>query len=340
MSDTARRGAAPTLDEVARAAGVSRATASRAINGAANVSAETRAAVARAVSDLGYVPNRAARSLVRRRADAVAVVVAEPDARLFSDPFFARILRGVSGVLGRTDIQMSLLVRPAGEDGGRLLRYLAAGHSDAAIVVSHHRDDGLAAYLAEAPLPSVFVGRPYDHAERLSYVDSDNVGGGALAARHLVARGARRIGTVSGPLDMAAAVDRLAGWRRVLVGSGLADDAVAPGDFTAAGGEAALDRLLREHPDLDGVFVASDLMASGALGVAADHGRRVPDDLLVVGYDDSDIARHTRPPLTSVTNPAEDLGRRAADLVLRHLSEGTRREEVVVPSALVVRESA
>lgn len=330
---------APTLEEVARAAGVSRATASRAINGGHNVSPHARDAVARAVADLGYVPNRAARSLVTRRADAVAVVVAEPDARLFSDPFFARILRGVSGVLAATDIQITLLVRPDGESSGRLLRYLAGGHSDGAIVVSHHRDDGLVEFLADAPFPSVFVGRPYRREAPVRYVDTDNEGGAVAATRHLLERGARRVGTVTGPTDMNAAVDRLSGWRRVLRDAALPDDAVEVGDFTASGGAAAMDRLLERHPDLDAVFVASDLMATGALTAVAAHGRRVPEDLLLAGFDDSELGRHTRPSLTTVTNPGDELGRRAARLLLQVLEGTSVPDHELVPAELVPRAS-
>ena len=176
----------PTLDEVARLAGVSRATASRAINGGQRVSSSAQAAVDEAVRSLGYVPNQAARSLVTRRTDSVAVVVPEPDDRVFSDPFFAGTLRGVNRALAQRDLQLVLLLAQPGAEKARTLRYLSHHHVDGAVVVSHHRDDGLANHLTALGLPSVFVGRPLAGADRVTYVDVDNVAG-AREATQMVA---------------------------------------------------------------------------------------------------------------------------------------------------------
>lgn len=201
----------PTLDQVASLAGVSRATASRAINGGSRVSPEALAAVQEAVRVLGYTPNRAARSLVTRRTDSVAIVVPEPNERVFSDPFFSDWLRGVSAVLESTDIQLVLLLSRPGDEGARTMRYLRNRHVDGALVISHHRGDGLTEEIADLGLPCVFGGRPWSGAERISYVDVDNRAGGRLAAEALIERGCRRIATVAGPADMTAAVDRLEG---------------------------------------------------------------------------------------------------------------------------------
>ena len=151
---------AATLDEVARLAGVSRATASRAINGGSRVSARSQQAVDDAVRRLGYTPNLAARSLVTRRTDSVALVVPEPDERVFSDPFFARTLHVVTRVLSERDLQVVLLIAGPGEQEERMLRYLRNRHSDGAIVVSHHRRDALADQLSSLGMPSAFIGRP------------------------------------------------------------------------------------------------------------------------------------------------------------------------------------
>ena len=259
----------PTLDEVARVAGVSRATASRAINGGSRVSASARQRVDEAVRSLGYVPNPAARSLVTRRTDSVAVIVPEPDDRIFSDPFFARTLRGVDRMLAANDLQLVLLLATPGAEGARTLRYLSHRHVDGAVVASHHRNDGLADHLVAIGLPCVFVGRPWV-GDRVTYVDVDNVAGGREATKLLVDRGCTRIGTIAGPSDMTAAVDRLHGWHEAMGAADLPTEAVAIGDFTEAGGEAAARELLDRHPDLDGIAVASDLMAAGALRVLAE----------------------------------------------------------------------
>ncbi len=334
-------GASPTLDEVARLAGVSRATASRAINGGQRVSEGARSAVDLAVRELGYVPNPAARSLVTRRTDSIAVVVPEPDDRVFSDPFFAGTLRGVTRVLEERDIQLVLLLARPGADSGRTLRYLTNRHVDGALVVSHHRDDRLAGHLADIGLPCVFAGRPWNDADRVCYVDVDNMAGEREATEVLLARGCTRIGTLAGPSDMSASVDRLAGWAQAMSMAGLPADAVVHGDFTETGGEAACRELLARHPDLDGLVVASDLMAAGALRVLAELGRRVPDDVAVVGFDDL-VAERTTPPLTTVRQPVEDMAERATRLLLDRVDgvAGDRPTRIVIPPTLVRRASA
>ena len=332
----------PTLDEVARLAGVSRATASRAINGGHKVSPAALAAVQNAVATLGYSPNPAARSLVTRRTGSVAVVVPEPDERVFSDPFFAHTLRAVNRVLAEKDLQLVLLLARPGDEEARMLRYLRARHVDGAIVVSHHRSDSLADHLAGIGLPCVFVGRPLSSGDKVAYVDTDNVGGGREAAAVLVERGCKRIGTVAGPADMSAGEDRLNGWHEARAAAGLATDAVEHGDFTEQGGAAATERLLDRHPDIDGLAVASDLMAIGALRVLATRGRKVPDDVAVVGYDDIGLAETTDPPLTTIRNPIGAMAERATRLLLEQLdgtSDGTP-VRMLFPPALVRRASA
>ncbi len=332
----------PTLDEVARVAGVSRATASRAINGGQRVSPQARSSVDAAVRSLGYVPNPAARSLVTRRTDSVAVVVPEPDDRVFSDPFFAGTLRGVTRVLSESDIQLVLLLARPGASTARTLRYLTNRHVDGALVVSHHRDDGLADHLAELDLPCVFGGRPWTGGDRVAYVDVDNTAGEREATEVLIARGCRRIGTVAGPSDMTAAVDRLIGWRAAMTAAGLPDDAVEHGDFTELGGQRAAEALMARHPDLDGLVVASDLMAVGALKVLAASGRRVPDDVAVVGYDDLGVAERTTPALTTMRQPVEEMAGRATRLLLEQIDgRGSGRPmRMIIPPMLVTRDSA
>lgn len=334
-------GGSPTLDEVAHLAGVSRATASRAINGGNRVSAQSLAAVEAAVRTLGYAPNPAARSLVTRRTDSFAVVVPEPDERVFSDPFFARTLRGVTQVLSERDLQLVLLLARPGEEEARMLRYLRNRHVDGALVVSHHRNDKLSDHLADLQLPCVFVGRPWTSADRVAYVDTDNVAGGREATQELISRGCRRIGTIAGPADMTAGADRLEGWRHAVLAAGLTDDAVVHGDFTEPGGEVAASALLERHPDLDGIVVASDLMAAGALKVLRATGRRVPDDVAVVGYDDLGVAERTDPELTTVRNPIREMAEQATRLLLEQVDgDGAGRPmRVIFPPALVRRAS-
>jgi DNA-binding LacI/PurR family transcriptional regulator len=320
---------------------VSRATVSRVVNGSTTVAVAIRDAVNQAVEELGYVPNQAARSLVTRRHDAVAVVIGEPETKVFGDPYFSRALRGISRELSAADQQLVLLLVEDENDYRRVGRYLAGGHVDGALLFSLHRDDPLPAQARAARLPAVLGSSPWDPEPGTLYVDSDNHAGAAAATRHLTRTLRRRVvGTVTGPSDIIAGVDRLRGFREVCPKAD--DDLIEEGDFTAWGGERATLALLERRPDVDGLFVASDLMASGALAALRRCGRRVPEDVAVVGFDDIDeIAPVADPPLTTVRQEIEGLGRSMARLLLRLVAEGPEGlEPVVQPTRLVLRGSA
>ncbi|WP_225753592.1 LacI family DNA-binding transcriptional regulator [Actinotalea sp. Marseille-Q4924] len=336
----AQRRAAPTLRQVAAAAGVSRATASRVINGGHLVSDHAKQAVEAAIAELGFTPNPVARNLATRRTGSVALVVPEPNARLLSDPFFGSVINGLSLSLEAADLQMLLVIARPGRSHDRAVRYLTTGQVDGAVIASHHREDRLNARLVESGLPCVFVGRPLD-VEDSHCVDMDNVGGARLATEYLIEHGRRRIGTVAGPQDMPAGVDRLTGWQEALSAAGLSADAVVHGDFTVPGGAEATRRLLAEHPDLDGIFVASDLMASATLTEVAALGRRVPDDVAVFGFDDLGVASTTTPPLSTVIHPVEAMAARAGTMIVEMLSGIEHAAEpVVFPARLALRASA
>ncbi|WP_316750186.1 LacI family DNA-binding transcriptional regulator [Streptomyces herbicida] len=345
MTETAPR---PTLEAVAARAGVSRATVSRVVNGGDGVREPLVQRVRRAVEELGYVPNQAARSLVTKRHDAVAVVIAEPETRVFADPFFALQLRGISKELTAHDNQLVLLLTEGRDDHARVARYLAGGHVDGALVFSLHLDDPLPGLIRGAGVPTVFGGRPgWSHGTPDAvYVDSDNRGGAREAVRHLVGLGRRRIAHITGALDQTSAVDRLDGFRDVMAD---ADPLlIVESDFTPAGGERAMRELLDRCPDVDAVFAANDLSASGALRVLRASGRRVPEDVAVIGFDDMlPVAEQTDPPLTTIRQDIEEMGRLMARLLLRDLDRGNRDDSaadapsgVILPTMLIRRASA
>jgi DNA-binding LacI/PurR family transcriptional regulator len=271
----------------------------------------------------------------------VALVVPEPDERVLSDPFFASTIHGLNAALRDTDLQLVLAMAPREEIATRTLRYLRGGHVDGAVVVSHHRNDVLADALHRSGLPTVFVGRPFGGGHLVRYVDVDNTGGGRMATEHLLSIGRRRIGTIAGPQDMSAGLDRLAGWTSALVEAGLPTDAVAYGDFTTAGGARAATQLLAEHPDIDAIFAASDLMAVGALEVLAGAGRLVPADVAVVGYDNLGAATVSSPPLTTIVNPVVAMARTAGEMLIDLLAgKEVDQAPVIFASELVIRLSA
>jgi DNA-binding LacI/PurR family transcriptional regulator len=395
--------AAPTLEDVAKAAGVSRATVSRVVNGVRNVDPVIQEAVRKAVAATGYTPNRAARSLVTRRADAIALVVSgagddpapgepadptdpanpadptdaadptdpgdpapptassDPAARgnsgnraeapgadsggsftaqVFADPFFGRVVTGVVNYLRPRGMYPVLMFAETSRARDEVVSYLRRGNADGALVVSTHAEDPLPGLITEAGVPAVLYARP-SRPVGISYVDLAHQDGARLAAEHLLARGCRRIATISGPLDVPAAADRLTGFRDTMARRGHRDVPVAGGEFTQESGEAAMARLLAEHPDLDGVFAANDLMAVGACHVLREHGRRVPEDVAVIGFDDSSAAAACRPPLTTVRQPVESMAAEMARLLIARLAgQDLPVTSVIFEPSLVVRGSA
>ena len=328
---------------MAELAGVSIATVSRALNGSPRVLPATRMLVEEAVAQLGYVPNPAARSLVTGRTSTIALVVSEPESRLFSDPFFASVVHGISSAIADGDLQLVLLSAHTEREHVKVERYVRQGHVDGVILMSLHGDDPLPRRLVQAGVPTVLSGRPPAAAQPIPYVDADNRGGGRAAGARLLERGARAIATVTGPLDMTAAVDRYDGFRDALSAAGRAEDArlVAHADFSVEGGERAMRQLLEDAPELDAVFVASDPMAVGALIALRGGGRRVPEDVAVVGFDDAPLAATTRPALTTVRQPLEAMTSAMVRLLLARI-EGTAGDDahVTCDTVLVVRDSA
>ncbi len=330
-----------TLEQVAHLANVSRATVSRVVNGDRRVGEPSRIAVEAAVRQLGYIPNRAARSLVTRRSQSIAVVIPEPTGQVFGDPFFPRVLRGISDALAEEELQLVLVMPQGRADEQRVERYLAAGHSDGVLLVSLHGSDPLPQDLQRRGIPVVVGGRP--PGSGITYVDVDNRGGAGAAVRHLVDLGRRRIATIAGPQDMPPGADRLAGYHETLAagGSSADDRLIEVADFTLEGGRAAMERLLDHAPDLDAVFAASDLMALGAIGVLEASGRSIPDDVALIGFDDSPLAASALPPLSSVRQPIEEMGREMTRLLIhsvRHAGDPPRR--VILDTDLVVRRSS
>ncbi|WP_433832086.1 LacI family DNA-binding transcriptional regulator [Actinoplanes sp. CA-015351] len=333
----------PTMDQVAEVAGVSRATVSRVINNAASVAPAIRSAVERAIAETGYVPNVAARSLVTRRSNSVALVISEPDRpddhsflnRIFTDPYFGRVTAGATGALRPHDVHLVVVPTDAA-DQHQVIRYLRQGHVDGVLLISSNEHDPLPAQVHALGIPAVLSSRPSGPLP-VSYVDVDQRAGAGLAAAHLWSRGCRVLATINGPLDIPAGQERLDGFR-----SALGQDVPAvTGDFTRAGGEAAARALLEAHPAIDGLFVASDLMAEGALRAVQDRGRRVPQDVAVVGFDDSSVALECRPPLTTVRQPVEEMAAEMAGLLMAHIDvPGRSPRSVIFQPTLVLRDSA
>lgn len=335
-------GGAPTLESVAALAGVSRATAGRVLSGSTTVGEHARAAVLEAADRLNYVANRAARSLMTRRSDSIAFVVAETEDRFFADPYFAQVLRGAHAVIAEHDMQLVFtVVGRDGADRDRFERFALGGHLDGAVLVSLHGDDPLPDRLRRAGVPVALSGRPFGAgADTPPYVASDNVGGAMAAVRLLAKQGRRRIATITGPLDMSVSIDRFDGFRAELAAHDAVDAGSADGDFSTEGGRRAMQELLDADPSIDAVFAANDLMALGAMQTLDAAGRTVPGDVAVVGFDDSPMAASARPALTTVRQPMVEIGRALSGLLLAQIATGEPQPPVVLATEIVRRASA
>ncbi len=330
--------AAATIEEVAAAAGVSRSTVSRVVNGSTAVSPAALAAVERAIAELSYVPNRAARSLASRATMAIALVVPEDTTRFFGDPFFAAIVSGINARLSRSDYVLNLIIA-SDDPRDKTAAYVRSGAVDGAIGVSHHTSDTFIDRIA-ASVPVVYGGRPSRARENDYYIDVDNTAGAYQATTYLVEKGFRRIAHISGPVSMPAGIDRLAGFRSALADAGMVPVAVEDGNFTADGGSAAMARILESGASFDALFVGSDLMARGALAVLARAGIDVPGDVSLIGFDDSPVATAVQPNLTTVRQPSHLQGQQMADVLLSLLAGGTPPHVTMLPTELIVRASA
>jgi len=310
-----------TIFDVAAEAGVSRGTVSRVLNGEPYVSAAAREAIEAAIARVGYVRNTAARNLATQSSGAIALIVHEPHSVFVDDPNIGAILLGINAALSAADYQLVSLIIDTERDSQRVTGYLGGGFVDGAIIVSAREGDPISQAIADLHLPAVMIGRP-DNEPRLPWVGIDNRGAARQITERLVGTGRRRVGMIAAGLDRDSGRDRLAGFRDAL-GDHFDDSLVSRQSlYTYAAGVAGMAELLAADPEIDGVFAASDAVAAGALETLRDAGRSVPSDVGVVGFDDSAWARRAQPELSTVHQPAGELGARAAALVLEQVRSG------------------
>jgi DNA-binding LacI/PurR family transcriptional regulator len=330
----------PTIEDVARAAGVSRSTVSRVLNGGLHVRPEAISKVNRAVGTLGYSVNQAARNLASGRTGSIAFVISEEHEHLFGDPNFGVLVRAFSQELRSRG--QHLLITTAQDYGEEtfLGDYLTAGHVDGALFALPHEGEALLHRVARSGLPLVVQGQPLGYEAELSWVAIDEEAAAFEAVNYLIGKGRGRIGTVTGPLNTSSGRRRLEGYRRA-VGPESPSTLVTSGDWSPASGRLAARQLLDRHPELDGLFVASDLMAVEAMAVLLEAGREIPADVAVVGFDDSASATSADPPLTTIRQPFEQSAAEAVR-ILNGLIAGLHSEpqHVLMPTKLVCRRSA
>lgn len=327
-----------TIRDVAAAARVSAGTVSRVLNGKQDVAAELRHRVLAAVSELGYRPNGAARSLRTRAAMVLGVIISD-----ITNSFFTAVVRGAEDKAQNAGY--SVVLANADEDLHKEARYLevAAAEQMAGVLLSpaSSRQTSIEV-LVERGIPVVTIDRKLFGAP-VDSVTVNNHQAAREATQHLISQGCARIGIIAGPAQITTGASRLAGYRAALRASGLDSDhaLTAYGDFRTEGGYAAAKRLLRLPQPPDGLLISNDLMTIGGLQAIAEAGLSMPGDIAVVGFDSASWATAFRPPLTVVTQPTYEIGQVAADLLLRRVSgEKFPPRHVVLQAKLVERESS
>jgi LacI family transcriptional regulator len=332
-----------TLEGVAALAGVSKSTVSRVINGSPRVTEHAVARVNEAIAQLHYVPNRAARNLVSKRTQTIAMVIPERTAAFFADPYFAEVIQGAAMYASSTDYTLTLLIESEA-DADKTYRFLQNGNVDGALVLSHHSSSANYLELSRT-MPVVFGVRPIDDTGFETHtVDVDNVAAASLGTQYLLDRGRTRIATITGPMSTTAGRDRFSGWESTLEAAGLAAEPastlVEEGDYTPASGASAAERLLERGIPFDAIFVASAQMASGALAVLREHGLSVPDDVAVCTVDNNAFSTDARPQLTTVDLHTSDKGASMVKTLLALIAGEAVERDTRIPIDLVERASA
>jgi len=331
-----------TLYEVAEVAKVSKSTVSRVINDDASVSEETRRRVLEAIAITGYRVNQSARALASRTTGAIALAIYEDLATYFSSEFSSSMVMALQDYFFEKNIQVVLVPAPDQRRQLRIEEYIQQRHVDGAILLGPVREDILLPDLLKERIPLVIGGRPA-RTENVSFVDIDNSGVSEQVISGLAKLGRKKIGFITGRLDNPAATDRLLGYRRGLTNFGLSQDdtLVGMGNWGFKSAFSATEQILSAHPDLDAIYASNDVMASAAIQVLRDAGRKIPDDVAVVGFDDAPLASSLSPKLSSVRQDPEAYAQNLGQLLLQQISNSQANlQSVILPTQIIWRESS
>lgn len=329
-----------TIDLIAKAAGVSRATVSRVMNGSAKVSPERVKAVKKAITKYNFTPNATARRLAGGRSGLIALLMEESSEEFFLNPFWGQVVQGFSSTITDAGLHPLLLIRPKSGTEDSLFSTLQAGQMDGLAIFSWHRPVKSFEKMLDPKMAVVFGG-DLGGSKKFPFVDVDNVKGGFLATKHLIESGCKNIVTITGDLKLQSGRDRLDGYEQALKSEGVKinDDLVIHGDYTQSKAEDLTRRLLKNKTKFDGVFAANDLSAVGVVNVLLQNGVSVPSDVKVVGFDDSPVASRNQPSITTIRQPIRELGAEVAASLLAILG-GEEVEDKMLDVKLIKRESS
>jgi LacI family transcriptional regulator len=329
-----------TLEDIARQAGVSRSTVSRVVNDHPNVSENVRKRVLEVIRSTGYHPNLAARTLVSQRSWMIGLVVPRSVSVFFTDPYFPHLTQGIAQACNQHNYTLSLFLVGSKDDEEKIYpRISRKGYLDGILVQSGEIGDHLIDRLINSNIPLVIAGRPHQPSD-VSYIDIDNVTAAYNAVLHLIQLGYQRIGTITGLKNTTVGIDRKAGYTKALVEHGhkIDESLIREGDFSENCGYEAMLRILPAQPDA--MFVASDLMAIGAMRAVREAGKRIPEDVAFVGFDDLPIATYPNTALTTVSQPIKAFGIKAIEILIDLIENGTKpSRHLIMNTELIIRDS-
>jgi DNA-binding LacI/PurR family transcriptional regulator len=323
-----------TIDDVAKRAKVSISTVSRVLNGLDRVHPATRQRIQAAVVELGYQPSALARGLALNRTHTIGLIVLN-----VTDPFFSEMVRGVEETAAAAGYSLLIACQPRQAEERRYHQLFTESRVDGLVLVALGVQRSDLDQLVARGFPVAVIQE--DLGGDVPTFVVDNYGGGRLLADHLLDHGYRRIAYIAGSNYTPASADRLRGLRDVLAAHDLRipDDYLVCGNFMSGSGYEPMLQLLDLPQPPEAVFAANDQMACDALRAARERGLRVPDDIAIVGFDDIILASYTTPTLTTVRQPAYEMGRLAIDAVLAASTNGPQPQRVVLPTELMIRES-
>jgi DNA-binding LacI/PurR family transcriptional regulator len=329
-----------TIDLVAAAAGVSRATVSRVMNGSAKVSPEREKAVKKAIAAYNFTPNATARRLAGGRSGLVALLMEESSEEFFLNPFWGMVVQGFSATISEAGMHPLLLIRPKTGSEDSIFSTLRAGQVDGLAIFSWHRPIKSFERLIDPKMAVVFGG-DLGGSKKFPFVDVDNVKGGLLATRHLIAQGCKNIVTITGDLKLQSGRDRLEGFERGMSEAGrtVLDSSIIQGDYSQSKAEELTRTLLKRKTKVDGVFAANDQAAVGVINILLQNGIKIPDQVKIVGFDDSPAASRNIPAISTIYQPTRELGSEVAKSLIAILN-GEDVEEKILDVKLIKRASS
>jgi DNA-binding LacI/PurR family transcriptional regulator len=332
---------AQTIADIARLAGVSKSTVSRALNDSPLIGVETKERIRAIAAEHQFAMNEPARRLSRRQTNVVGLVMFDWGVAKLQDLFMLEVMGGVSTGLHEEGYEL-LILQPRHDDEGWARRYVDTGQADGFVLHEAQCSQGQIPALVESGIPFVVWGAPSARNE-YSSVAGDSLNGGRIATEHLLSTGRTRIGMIGGPPGFSEVMERRAGYEAALAAAGIEPDPELivhlPWGTPEVHAGDAVTRLLEHAPDLDAIFAHSDRWALGAISALDANGRTVPDDVAVVGYDDIAIAAYSNPPLTTIRQGGDLVGRLLARALVQRLQSGVVTA-VTIPAEIVVRGSA